>query len=72
MNESPHTPVSEASGSAGASTWVEPSCPHANPPIGKAPRTHSITVHRPASPSVPSTGCPGRHTAGARAPNRAM
>ena len=49
-----HTPPMDARGNAGASTCVTPSCPQPNPPSGIAPRIHSMMVHRPASPSVPS------------------
>ena len=62
----------DARGNAGASTCVTPSCPQPNPPSGIIPRTHSITVHSPASPNVPSSACSRRQTAGARAPNAAV
>ncbi len=67
----PHTPVTEARRRLGASTCVMPSWPHANPPSGNAPRIHSSTVQRPASPSVEITGCSTRQIAGASAPNAA-
>lgn len=71
MNDTPHTPVTDASGNVGPSTCDAPSCPQVNPPSGNAPRIHSMTVHNAESPNVESTGRSGRHSAGATAPKAA-
>ena len=71
--ETPHTPVTEARRSrVGSPVWVDPSCPHPNPPTGHIPRSHSWTVHRAASPAIDRSGRSPLHTAGARSPKAAM